>query len=459
MASLVLRAKYSRKRKFCVGGSAFLLAVVGTSFLGCGGGEPASGLSWTYGGSERPVLSWPVLDEAGNIFVLVGAEATRQSIETSFDVQAVELVSLDSSGALRWSYSVFGPATVTEAVTRPSVHEGDVWVYFRDRILRISGAGELRWILHDVPSKVMGSGWPLDWTDSSRTALDAAGNFYFMPFVTAGPGMQRQELWAISSDGRIRWRGNPTLEGGNGGEDDLPPPDQTEAPLVAPDGTILTGCTTCVAGRAGLARSDPNTGVASLLYSDEIGGGYVTFANVLWDGASVWYEVTLDEPVHWQTRLDGSTTQQSHALTLVTNSGPVWIEDERHSSGDFVMHWGSEVARLDMASIVTETDARTRVRPLAATEPAAVLVQVLTSKESSLALFDVKGNALWHTAGGSDGITPVPIIYQGSIVYIDNVSRRLISESVPVASIAQGPCPMLGGTAQNTRNAQSRIAQ
>lgn len=429
------------------------VAAMAGSLAGCGP-EPSEE-TWTYGGANRPVLSWPVLDGAGNAFVIVGSEAVPIAPGWGgYSVQGVELVSLDPSGRFRWSVPVLGPSWVGGDETRPSVHEGDVWVYLRDRIFRISANGQIRWTLEDVPS-VEGPGWPLDWTDSSRTALDSAGNFYFMPFVTESRGVYRQELWSISDDGHIRWRIAPNLSGGAGHEESWPPPSQTQAPLVLPDDVVVVGCSTCVAGRAGLAEIDPRTGVASLLYSVDLGAHrLVTSGDLRWDGLSVWYEFAIQLTEHWSIMLDSSGTRQSYALALMTSSGAVWIEDEQDEQGNFVLHWGDVVVRVNVDEVVRDSSLRTSVRALAATEPAAVLIQVNNNEDYYLALVDLEGEILWHRAGIAHSRDPAPVIGGGRILYIEDGSRRLVSERLPVTGLASGPWPIVAGTVQNTRRGQ-----
>ena len=451
--ALLPKTLTASKRKLCVFKLGVLLMAEPLLHLGCAPGAQTAPV-WNYGGANEPVISWPVLDESGNVYVLTGSGASPRPTGLLYDVRAVELVSLDPSGTKRWSFPVFGPTTVGAPVTRPSVHQGDVWVFYRGKLLRISGSGELRWELQDLPAKLSGPGTPLEWTDTSQTALDSAGNFYFMPFVEDG-AMKRQELWSISHDGHIRWRSTPTLPGSTGGEDDGPPPSQTQAPLIVPNGVIIVGCTTCEAGRAGLAQIDPETGIPAPLSSEEVSTYYAVFGNLRWDGSAVRYERYGELMSHWLTRLDGFTMPQSYEMALATSSGPIWIADELNQNGRFVLNWGHKAVPLDFGTLSSELgsgfEKTATIQALAATEPPAVLVRVSTNETSLLALFDLTGDLSWSHSGVSPESTPVPVIHDGRIFYIEDNPRRLVSEAVPVVGIASGTWPILGGTVHNTR--------
>lgn len=436
------RARYA----FCAS-----ILVVGTV---CGT-EPVS--RWEFGGDASPIVSWPVTDEWGNIFVIGGVGATPGPYLGYHSVGALNLISLNPAGELRWSLPVAGPTIIREVPARPVVQGGEVWLYIDNSILHVSSDGDLRWRVDNVPPL---TGWvrPDGWEDSSLLALSHDGNLFVLPFVDKEPGIQQQEAWAIGPDGAVLWRVTPVPLGGHGGEETWPPPSQTEAPLVAPGGSLVVGCATCMVGRSGLAEVSASTGKASLIYSLPA-NKYVTFGNLLWDGAAVRHELDIYSGKQWAASLDGVIEPAPFRLDLSTGTGPIWVEDRVATDEGFVLHWAEKTAVVDTPQIFAEERGDKGAQALMATEPSAVIMHFSLSYSSgnadALALVDDDGKILWEKADIFVESTPAPALVDGMVVYVEEDSRKLVAERVPVERVAAGPWSMIGGNPRHTRSAES----
>jgi hypothetical protein len=452
-----------------------LLAACGPSSAGGEGdgngtgdetGEPADFL-WTFGGDDRPILSWPVSDDAGNLFVLVGEGASPSAAyPDALDLDAVSLVSLDDKGAERWTVQVGGATTtgLREAPVRPIVGAGgDAWVHVGEELRRISSDGTAMWLLESLPDPDGYGTDPATWT-SLQAALDSSGVYYALPRMS-NADEEQQQLRAIGSDGTELWRFDPGTPGYSGADFGLIPT-QTDAPLIGPDGRVLLGCDTCIDGQVGIAVFDGDSGQPSMLLSAP-GQPPAKFRQLLWDGSAAWIDISgaVDANGLWTLAPDGATTEPDHTIQLVADSGAVWTDAEFTSEPSFVLHWGDDDITVTPPPERLGGEFR-GATPIAVLEPEAVLLETHvripalddgpSESDNGLLLVDKAGSVFWYRGGMFRERQPVPAIGDGFIAYIEAGTQRLVAIEAPVEGLADGPWPIVGGDPQGTRSAEGK---
>lgn len=410
-------------------------------------GEPDDEILWTYGGGDRPVLSWPVTDKDGNVFVLVGVDAVADG--DGHQVQEVRLVSLSDAGVVRWSVTVAGATRIPRATAvRPAIGvEQDAWVHYDDELLRVSGGGEVRWRTGGLPH-------PQGYLSGDYTAtvlgLATDGTCYLLPLLDESSPPLRQEVRAIAPDGNERWRATVGLAGFSGA--DLSHfPTETDAPLVAPDGGVFIGCDTCEPDRIGLAHVDALTGEATMLSSRT--GQYAHYERLRWDGEAVWVEFDADV---WRVTPEGFAETHEELPSLVVDAGPVGIVRETVTNGGFSLRWGTETIIVDMSGTFVEGNLGV-VGPVAALDPPGILLSARTDASpevQGLLLIDQDGSVVWEVSGTFIEKETIPAIGDGFIAYIEDDGQRLVAVKAPVTGVADGPWPIIGGNPQGTRSAE-----
>jgi hypothetical protein len=448
-------------------------------------GEPDDEILWTYGGGDRPVLSWPVTDKEGNIFVLVGADAEpdpdvtgderHHLLRQHYRVAGIDLVSLRPDGTARWKVELATPehAMPRELRWRPAVgRDGDVWVCHTEGtdppsvqtkgdLSRVSSTGEKLWTAEGACFSD-----PLAWHHEEvvhRHALSLEGTYYLVALVPAfgvDGGDWVQELRAIGPDGQERWRktigvpskGCCSFEGG--GEWGT----EVDAPIVLPEGQVVSGCDNCVEGMAGLASFDPSTGTPEFLFSTV--GKQVLYSINLWDGANV--QALLEGGGGlWKVGPAGSAMTVEDPVALATATELVFAPTTAKEGITF--QWGEAAVSLTWEAL--GLDWVSGIVPSAVVEPDALLVTTtpagqefpcITQYEGcGLALVNRQGEVTWRREGVFGG-TVVPAIGDGFIAYVEDDGQRLVAVKAPVTGVADGPWPIVGGNPQGTRSAEAK---
>jgi hypothetical protein len=438
------------------------IAVVGA----CGPSDQPASPGWAYGGAERPVVSWPVMDEDGNLFVLVGEEAQVSGVPANevLVLDAVSLVNLDPDGTERWSVEISAAMTIAhEAPVRPIVGPGgDVWVHVGEVLTRVSADGEVSWRLQSLPDPDGYSGG-FALRTSLHAALDVSGVYYALPRIQIDDNEQKQQLRAIGPDGTELWAFDPATPGYSGFKLS-PVPSQTVAPIVDPSGRVMLGCDLCGDLSIGIARFDRDSGQPTMLFSVP-GAAPAQFQQLLWDGSAMWAELTATGQWGvWTVTPSGTTTQPEYAIQLVAESGAVWMDPElAWGAPSFSLHWGDDTIDVTRSPALVPGEI-VGATPVAVVEPQAVLLAVhvrippgiVGTDDGGLLLVDRAGMVSWYQGGMFYGRQPVPAIGDGFIAYIEAETQRLVSVEAPVERVADGAWPIVGGDPQGTRSAEGK---
>lgn len=421
-------------------------------------GDPATEFLWTFGGDDQPVLSSPVSDVAGNLFVLVALGATPVDDPTSsegrFDVDSVALASIASGGVTRWIVSLSGAAQIAPAASvRPVVGPGgDVWVHHGDELIRVGSNGLVKWRSPGIPQGL--SSGPV-----IALAMASDGTAFVLPFIEEDSSEFRQELRAIGSDGVERWRAAVGLPGNSGGDLDIVSPTLTLAPLVAPDGSVLVGCDTCVAGQIGLAQLAASDGASSLIFSlpAQLGAPPTQYSNLRWDGTAIRLNLfeTWDA---YRVFPNGSNETPDDDPSVFSSWGAAWVPRESVTSSSFSLHLGTEQVVVDVTGTPLENEIYHVASPVAFVEPPAIVIAVKLDPwppERGVLLVDTEGHVIL-TARMSGWMDPIPAIGEGFMAYIEPDTQRLVAIEAPVQRVADGPWPIVGGDPQGTRSAEGK---
>lgn len=412
-------------------------------------GDPTEFL-WTFGGDDQPVLSWPVSDDAGNLFVLIGSGATK--IEDGFRVDEIALASLSSHGEVRWITALGGPGeSGRSGPVRPVVGPGgDVWAHHADELIRMSSDGDVLWRSPGIPR-------PYGYVSGDYTAITLAvasdGTCFILPFLMeSGPEPLRQELRAIGSDGMERWR-TEVGAAGSTGADFSKFPSETQSPLVAPDGDVLVGCDTCVQGQVGLVRVAASDGAPSIILS--VPGEHMRYENVRWDGSATRLSFAGDD---WRVFPDGSTETPEDDPPLFSSAGATLVPPNSVTPSGFSLRLGVQMLAVDVTGTPLE-GLLARVSPVAVVEPLGVVVAVDVPgypPRRGLLLVDSTGAVTLSRNDVFGEKEPVPVIGDGFIAYIEADTQRLVAVAAPVERVSGGVWPIIGGDPQGTRSAEGK---
>lgn len=439
-----------------------LLAAAVLSIAGCGlrvaGTETASDgeLVWTFGEPGIAILSWPVVDAEGNMFVIAGTDAKPlQQLSTPdtqlfvyFDVSAVVLVSISPDGNQRWQREL-APAQVVgkQAPWRPAVGpSGDVWTCWAGELRRWGNDGALRW---SAPGRCHAR------VPSIQPALAHDGTFYDIDDVTAAPGPPWlvPELRATSADGMSSWSriiGEPRVDEADFADVGT----YVSGVAIATNGRVISGCDNCVMGQNSVASFARSDGSPTVLYSEWLNS---PFTNGIWYSAPVlgrdviWLWIGALPPALYSVQADGSADIRDWGLGL-----PL-------VSDDAVVHWDEVTDRVLWDETYLDSDGfpGNVVGPVALLRSHRLLAGYSSTwvggacfQDCGLFIVDLSGKVVWQHDGVAPGL-PIPVVGDGYLVYIDD-AFRLVKIDAPVEGLADGPWPILGGNPQGTRSVEGK---
>lgn len=430
-----------------------------TSSSETGSGETDSNdeLIWTFAEPGLAIISSPVVDAAGNMFVIAGTAATPLQqpppldgqLFEYFDVSSVVLVSVSPDGTQRWQ-QMLAPAQVVgkQAPSRPVVGaSGDVWTCWAGELRRWGNDGELRW---SAPGRCHAD------VGGIEPALASDGTYYDLDDVTVDDsGRVAPELHATSPDGESSWSriiGEPRIDEGEDSDFGT----VVGGLAIAADGRVVSGCDTCVMGQNSVAVFAASDGEPTALYSAWLNP---PSTNGLGYSAPV-----LAGDVTWMA-IEGSGA--AAALYSVHADGNAGVRDGSFepllASDDAVVHWNWATSQV----LWGETYLDRNGLPGNVVGPVALLGsnQLLAGysliwvgtgcfKDCGLFIVDEDGTVLWQHDGVAPGL-PIPVVGDGYLVYVDD-AYRLVKMKAPVEGLAYGPWPILGGDPQGTRSAEAK---
>jgi len=384
------------------------------------GGPEASPEDWTFGDDLTSVVSSPVSDTSGNLYVVIGtrneAKTTPElpaGVGSPANIQTAQVVSLTADGKERWrSDPICNSAIQTEEYAAIAV-SGSMVYALCGTLAKLTTAGDSVWSARSM------YGHGIAVTDNDT--------------VIARRAQALLAYTAIASDGSERWTATVGVQLDEAISTRTGP---HTSPIVS-DGKIFSPCDTCAPDAGGVGVLDSATGATSSVIS--LSGMPREYGSMAATANGDIFILSQDLHTLHQAAVQATPAGTISRTVLADEDGPVYLVTGPGTSRQ--LRWGeTRLSNLppDPVGVLHE--------PVALIEPDIVLLNSgVALKRDGEEAFSVPDASL---------VNLLVLPRNGNLVYVTK-DQRLVARSFDISGFAAAaPWPSPSGNAQGNHRVE-----